>query len=135
MEEIKIADMERVLINRENVTPRQSERFLQAVSGSLDHELANRAEDPDAVTVRVPDGSSFLTLGIVPEETLVDSVVASTGLTQEKVRTYLGDLDHLLRERITDLQEPLELEGFGTFYPRSGNVVYKPLAFEFIRKP
>ncbi|HEV7239289.1 MAG TPA: hypothetical protein VGQ36_08625 [Thermoanaerobaculia bacterium] len=131
--DIKLGDLISPL-TASGLQPKQAVRFLEAVSGSIDHELSNRAIDPSSIRVKFPKNETFFTLGVIPEPTLVDSIYASTGMTRDSVRTYLDHLDGHLRPKIYHLSEPIRLEGFGTITPHQGeSITYEPIAFEYVK--
>ena len=127
---VKIDELERMVGGEEGLRGEAAGDFLQAVSASLDHVLANRHPTEEGYSVKIPRDAPLLTLGVVSEQTLVDSTSASTGYSHEEVRRYLRLLDASLRERINGLREPLELEGFGRLTRRGETVTYSPAAFE-----
>jgi hypothetical protein len=134
VDEITIAELMVALTRSSSMKPAAIGRFLEAVSGSLDHELTNRVDDAAAVPITIPPDDNLFTFGIVPKSTLVDSVYASTGIPREEIRRYLDTLDDSLRPRLEHLEEPVRLEGFGTIAPQGETLIYRPVVFEQLRR-
>jgi hypothetical protein len=135
MAQISVEELTAELMKLTALKPKEALRFIAAISGSLDHELVQRAMNPQAVQITIPEGENLFTLGVVPENALVDSVYASTGLPRPKVRDYLKQLDRSLRPRFLHLDEPLDLEGFGRIEQQGDELTYEPLAFRDLRRP
>jgi nucleoid DNA-binding protein len=134
MTQITVDELTSELLKLTKLKPKEALRFVSAISGSLDHELSQRAADPELVPISIPDKENVFTLGIVPENTLIDSVYASTGLPRQDVRAYLGFLDKSLRPRLRYLKEPVDLEGFGRITQQGGRLTYEPVAFQHLRR-
>jgi hypothetical protein len=132
---ISVEELTAELTKLTELKPKEALRFIAAISGSLDHELVQRAIDPQTVEITIPENDNLFTLGVVPENALVDSVYASTGLPRPKVRDYLKHLDHSLRPRLSHLDEPLDLEGFGRIEQHGGRLTYEPVAFRDLQRP
>ncbi|MEK6374135.1 MAG: hypothetical protein AABO58_15715 [Acidobacteriota bacterium] len=130
MTQITVDELTKELTKLTKLKPKEALRFIAAISGSLDHELVQRAQHPKLVQISIPEQANVFTLGIVPENALVDSVYASTGLPRQQVRDYLHYLDASLRPRLQYLQEPVELEGFGRIAQQGGQLTYEPIAFK-----
>jgi hypothetical protein len=132
--QITVDELTSELLKLTKLKPKEALRFVSAISGSLDHELSQRRTDPELVRISIPDTENVFTLGIVPENTLIDSVYASTGLPRQEVREYLGYLDKSLRPRLRSLNEPVDLEGFGRITQQSDRLTYEPVAFQHLRR-
>jgi hypothetical protein len=135
MTQITVDELTSELTKLTKLKPKEALRFLSAISGSLDHELAQRAPDPELVRITIPDAANVFTLGVVPENALVDSVYASTGLPRDDVRDYLRYLDNSVRPRLRYMKEPVDLEGFGRIAQLDGYLTYEPIAFKILRRP
>jgi hypothetical protein len=134
MTQITVDELMGELTKLTKLKPKEALRFISAISGSLDHELAQRTPDPELVRITIPDAANVFTLGVVPENALVDSVYASTGLPRQDVRDYLRCLDDSLRPRLRFMEEPVDLEGFGRIAQLGGYLTYEPVAFKNLRR-
>jgi hypothetical protein len=134
MTQITVDELTTELTKLTKLKPKEALRFIAAISGSLDHELVQRAQNPEAVQITIPKKANVFTLGIVPENALVDAVYASTGVPRHDVRAYLDCLDASVRPRLLFLQEPVDLEGFGRIAQHDGLLTYEPIAFKSLRR-
>ncbi len=122
---VSVQEMEDSLTGSAGLDAKRADRFLQAIAGSLEYQLAHDKTsrlEPVKISVEEP----VLTLGVLPADVLVDSTVAGTGLSQGRVKEYLSVLDKLLRTRIEDLRGPILLEGFGTLERKDHELYFRP---------
>lgn len=141
MEKVNLAEMADFLVNLES-SPFSNEasalNFLISVSAVVDRE-ASETKSPQEVHINIHnvESSPTLTLGLVPKERFFDVTSVSTAMPPSSVARVISSLDDkFLRKPLlgTGHLEALQVEGFGTFENRGSELVFKPLAFEYLRK-
>lgn len=134
---ISIEEMENILL--ETPTPHkmnrdEARRFLMATKSSLSYEISDYFPS-EKIIIKPNKEQPFLTLGIIPEENLLERISLCTGLPHKEVKDYLTVLDtEIFRPNITPEKissQPLNVECFGTFSVADNKLTYKTLP----RKP
>lgn len=114
-------------------------QFLTSVSAAVDREAAS-TKNPGEVHVQIEKArnNSTFSLGLIPTEKLIEVTSASTAVPAVSVAKILDKLDQrFLKHRLFDenLQSnPVNVEGFGTFENTGTELVFRPIAFEYLNK-
>lgn len=136
METLKITYENLVDCLKPDFSPEAARQFLSMLSASIDRELVNRAANP--TLQQVTDWDSPLQVGLIPIETLVDSVALGTGLPRREVSVHCHQLNCFVSKQLHNTphaqrENGVELEGFGIFKLINGTMYYLSRTHSFLR--